>query len=266
VTYLKVSPTTRVTWWSSDPAGQRIRRIGLTPEAFTSAAGNRYPYHPPIRKDTPMPLRTMPVRKDRWQPTDHVYEGILARSVSDAEALERRDGTAELMAAAVVIAVLAVVIIAVAGSGSAAILVCGLLAAGVFAYVVSTGSTGRGDRGAALQGLGGAGRLPAGYLVHPTAWAAGLAEHVAHIPESQLRAAADMCHLFPGAVDDLLTFVGNIAIHVPPPQTPATPEDVERRAKAMTRIGMPLLHEYVKTAPPLPTPGGKDGKSKGKKK
>jgi hypothetical protein len=196
----------------------------------------------------------MPVRKDQWQPADRIYDGILARLVADVESDERRDGTAELMAAAVVLVVLAVVIVAVAGSGAMALLICGLIGAGVVVFVSSSGGAGRGDRGAALRGLGGPGRLPAGYLVHPSAWAGGMAEHVAHIPESQLRAAADLCHLFPGTVDDLLTFVGNIAIHVPAPPSPATPEDVAKRAKAMTRVGTPLLVEYAKTAPPLPKP------------
>jgi hypothetical protein len=195
----------------------------------------------------------MPVRKDRWRPTDRIYDGILARLVADAESDERRYSTGELMAAAVVLVVLAVAIITVAGSGAIALLVCGVLGAGVFAFVISN-SAGRGDRGAALRALGGPGRLPSGYLVHPWAWEAGMAEHVAHLPESQLRAAADMCHLFPGTLDDLLVFVGNIAIHVPPPRMPATPDDVERRAELITRVGLPLLVKYAETATPLPTP------------
>jgi hypothetical protein len=209
-----------------------------------------------------MTLRAMPLREDRWQPDDHIYEGLLRRSVADAEAAESPDGGAEFMAAGLVLAVLAVVILFVSSSANTAILVCGLLFAAVFGYVVTTRKAPQGNRGQALRGLGGAGRLPAGYLVHPAAWQAGMREHVRGIPESQLRAAADMCHLYPGTVDDLLVFVGNVAIHVPPKHN-ATPEDVAKRARAMVRIGLPLIADHIKTTPALPRPGDK---GKGKKK
>jgi hypothetical protein len=203
-----------------------------------------------------MPQRTMPARRDNWRPVDRIYDGILDRCVAQAEAGERRDGTAELMAGAVVLGVLAVGIIAISHSAQAAILICGVLAVALFSFVVGGAKDQRADRRTALAHIGGPGRMPAGYLVHPAAWKAGMAEHVAHIPESQLRAAADLCHLFPGTVDDLITYVGNIAIHVPLPPK-ATPTDVQRRAKQLVRVGSPILKEYARTAPPLPKPGGK---------
>lgn len=198
-----------------------------------------------------MPQRAMPARKDNWRPVDRVYDGILERCVEDVERGERRDGTAELMAGAVVLGVLAVVILAVAQSASAAVLVCGVLAAGLFWFVVGTAQHEKGDRRTVLAEIGGAGMLPAGYLVHPAAWKAGMAEYVAHLPESQLKAAADMCHVFPGTVTDLITFVGNIAIHVPMPHN-ATPVDVEKRTRELVRIGLPILREHVKKVPALP--------------
>jgi hypothetical protein len=210
-----------------------------------------------------MPQRTMPVRDDHWKPVDRIYDGILDRSLAEAEDVERRDGTPELMAGAVVLAVLAVVIIVVAKSAAAAILICGILAAGLFWYVVIGARHEKGDRSEALWRFGGPGRLPAGYLVHPSAWRAGLGDHVAHLPESQLKAAARMCHLFPGTVDDLIVFVGNIAIHVPPVHH-GVAVDVDQRAKELIRIGLPILQEHAKTAPPLPVPG--DGGKGGKKK
>lgn len=206
-----------------------------------------------------MTPRAMPVRGDHWQPDDRVYEGLLARCVADAEAGESRDGTAELMAGGLIVVVLGVVILSAAQSAAAAVVVCGLLAAGLFGFVV-TRAPRRGDRRLALRGLGGAGRLPAGFLVHPVAWRAGLAEHVAHIPESQLRAAAEMCHLFPGTVDDLLLFVGNLAIHVPVTRPPSGPLDVDRRARALVQAGLPVLTDYLKSAPPLPKPPAVKGR------
>jgi hypothetical protein len=206
-----------------------------------------------------MPQRAMPARRDNWQPVDRIYDGILERCA--AEAGERRDGTPELMAGAVVLGVLAVGIIAISGSAPAAILVCGVLAVALFCFVMGGARPEKADRRTALSHLGGPGRMPAGYLVHPTAWKAGIADHVSHIPESQLKAAADLCHLFPGTVDDLITYVGNIAIHVPLPHK-ATPTDVERRAKELVRVGSPILKEYAKTAPPLPKPGEPSTKKK----
>jgi hypothetical protein len=198
-----------------------------------------------------MSQRTMPARRDNWRPVDRIYDGILERCVDQAERGERRDGTAELMAGGVVVAVLAVVILAVAQSATAALVVCGLLLAGLFWFMVESAQHEKGDRRTVLAEIGGPGMLPAGYLVHPAAWKAGMAEYVAHLPESQLKAAGDMCHVFPGTVTDLITFVGNIAIHVPMPRN-ATPEVVERRAKELVRIGLPILKEHVKKVPALP--------------
>jgi hypothetical protein len=209
-----------------------------------------------------MTQRAMPVRSDHWRPDDRIYDGLLRRCVADADAAESRDGTPELMAGALILTVLAVVIVSAADSAEAAILICGVLAAAIFAYVALRKPPPKGDRRRSLRALGGAGRLPAGFLVHPSAWAAGMAEHVAHIPESQLRAAADMCHLYPGTVDDLLLFVGNLAIHVPATRPHTSPPDVDRRARALVRLGMPLLTDHLKSAPPLPTPPAPKGRKR----
>ncbi|MET0414508.1 MAG: hypothetical protein ABW022_00615 [Actinoplanes sp.] len=200
-----------------------------------------------------MTLRAMPVRTDRWQPDDRIYEGVLRRCAADADSAESPDGTAEYMAVGLILAVLAVVILFVSDSPSTAILICGLLGVAFFGYMVTRNKAPQGDRREALRGIGGAGRLPAGFLVHPLAWKAGMAEHVRGLPESQLRAAADMCHLYPGTVDDLLIFVGNLAIHVPPKPN-ATPDDVAKRARALVRAGLPLIAQHIKTTPALPRP------------
>jgi hypothetical protein len=212
-----------------------------------------------------MTQRAMPVRDDHWQPDDRIYNQLLTRAVDDAEAAESRDGTPELMAGALILAVLAVGLLSAAQSPSVVLLVCGLLAAAIFGYVVTKSRPAERNRRLALRGLGGPGRLPAGFLVHPAAWEAGMSDHVAHLPESQLRAAADLCHLFPGTVNDLIIFVGNLAIHVPAPPPHASPADVDKRARALVRAGKPLLVDYLKTAPPLPTPEELSGKGRKKK-
>ena len=207
-------------------------------------------------------LRRMPVREDHWKPEDRIFDGLIDRCVADAEDGEAQDGTAEMMAGALILAVLFVVILAGAQSATAALLICGLLGGVGFLWLVGRARTAPVDRRLALRTLGGPGKLPAGYLVHPRAWQAGMAEHVAAVPESQLLAAADPCNLFPGTVDDLVLFAGNVAIHVPPARH-QTPADVHRRARELVRIGKPILVDYAKSAPPLPTPpppGGRKGK------
>ncbi|MGK5681617.1 hypothetical protein [Actinoplanes sp. URMC 104] len=200
-----------------------------------------------------MAQRTMPVRGDRWQPEDRIYDGLIARAVDSSQDSEARDGTAEMMAGALLLVVLFLVIMKGAQSAAAALLVCGVLGGAGFLYMVSAARPGERDRRRALAELGGPGRLPAGYLVHPKAWESGVSDHVAGVPESQLLAAAELCDIFPGTVDDLLTFVGNVAIHVPAGRHTST-EDVRRRARELVRIGKPIVVDYAKSAPKLPTP------------
>ncbi|MEU8662795.1 hypothetical protein [Actinoplanes philippinensis] len=58
-----------------------------------------------------------------------------------------------------------------------------------------------------LEPMGGPGNLPAGYLVHPLAWKAGMPEFLRGVPERRLRIAVDLCRRHPGAVTDLLKMV-----------------------------------------------------------
>ena len=200
-----------------------------------------------------MAQRTLPVRDDRWQPTDRIYEGLIARAVDRSEDTEARDGTAEMMAGALILVILFVVVLKGSGSPAAALGVTGLLGALGFFYVVNSARPATSDRSKLLLELGGPGGLPAGYLVHPKAWQAGMAEYVAVVPESQLLAAAELCNIFPGTVNDLLRFVGNIAIHVPSGRHTSA-EDVRRRARELVHVGKPIVVDYAKSAPKLPTP------------
>jgi hypothetical protein len=206
--------------------------------------------------------REMPVRADEWRPTDQVLESVIKRCIDNAEAGAARDGTREYMAGAMILAVLAVIILMAAGSAVAAILVPLVLFGAGAAYMVSKTKPGPVQRAKALAPIGGPGHLPAGFLVHPTAWEAGMAEYVAYIPESQLQAAAEMARVFPGSVDDLLVFTGSIAAHFPV-QKHTSPEDVRRRSREMVHVGIPILRDYHEKYPPeLPKPTGKGKKKK----
>lgn len=207
--------------------------------------------------------RPMPVREDLWQPEDKILDTIIRRCLDEAETDESSEGGSTLMGGALVLAMLGVMILAFAGSVQAAILIPLVLGGIGLAYMVTKSSADRGSRHATLGVVGGPGRLPAGYLVHRGAWEAGMAEHVAYIPESQLQASVQMCRNFPGTVDDLIIFTGSIAAQVPAVQH-STPADVDRRTKDLVRIGAPILRDYVAGNPPAPLPSG-GGKKKGKK-
>jgi hypothetical protein len=209
------------------------------------------------------PTREMPARADGWRPTDEVFEGIIKRCVEDAEAGASRDGTREYMAGFLILAVLLVgVLIAGQPVLLALLLPAGLFAAGAF-YMVNNSEPAQVQRHKALNPIGGPGKLPAGYLVHPRVWQGGMAEHVAFIPESQLRAAAELARSFPGSVDDLLIFTGTIAAQLPTPKQHGAAQDVNRRAHDLVRVGMPILKDYNEKYPaPKPAPAGKKGKKK----
>jgi hypothetical protein len=209
--------------------------------------------------------RDMPVRADRWRPTDPVLEAVIKRCAADAEAGAARDGVREYMAGAMILVVLAVVLLAAGRSATVAILVPAALFAAGALYMISKAKPVRVERSGALAPMGGPGRLPAGYLVHPGAWSAGMAEHVAYLPESQLRAAADMCAAFPGSVDDLLQFTGTIAAQFAHPRQHLTPADVAHRTRDLVRVGLPVINNFNQKYPPAPAESS-DKKGKKKKK
>jgi len=210
--------------------------------------------------------RPLPVRDDLWQPQDQVLEEVIRRQIAEAEADEAAAGSSTIMGGVLVLAVLGVLILVAAGSASAAILVPVLLGgAGMIYMVTKAAPPDRGARHRTLAVVGGAGRLPAGYLVHADAWEAGMAEHVAYVPESQLRAAVQMCRSFPGSVDDLLSFTATIAAHVPASAPHATPADVERRTRDLVRIGAPVLRDYLVANPPEPVSSTRKKGRKGRR-
>jgi hypothetical protein len=206
--------------------------------------------------------RELPVRADGWRPTEPVLDAIIRRCLNNAEAGAARDGVREYMAGAMILVVLAVVLLMAGQPASVAIVVPGLLFGVGALYMVSRSAPASAGRSKALDPMGGAGRLPAGYLVHSGAWSAGVAEHVAYIPESQLRAAADMCRSFPGSVDDLLVFTGTVAAQFPVSKHHLTPDDVAHRSRDLVRVGMPVIQSFNAKHPPAPPEPAAKGKKK----
>jgi hypothetical protein len=180
--------------------------------------------------------RTIPVRADRWQPADRILDNVISRYAgAGGGAGQAADGGSELMAGAMILAMLALLIMVGAESVGVAVAVTGLAGGLGLLYVISRSGAGPADRRTALAEIGGPGGLPAGYLVHEGAWQAGMAGHVAYVPESQLQAAAQLCRAFPGTVDDLLGFTGSIAAHLPATRH-SGPADVAGRARELVRI------------------------------
>src|SRR5690349_7989689 len=115
-------------------------------------------------------MRAMPVREDRWQPADPILDNVIRRCLDEAESTEGSAGSSTIMAGAMVLAVLGVMIMLAAKSAQAALVVPVLLGGAGLAYMVARSSgSDRGPRHATLTVVGGAGRLPAGYLVHADA-------------------------------------------------------------------------------------------------
>ncbi|GIF22175.1 hypothetical protein BJ973_002500 [Actinoplanes tereljensis] len=209
----------------------------------------------------PQTLREMPIRADKWRPTDPVLEGLIRRCASDAEAGAARDGVREYMAGAMILSVVFVgLLLAGVGPGAAIMIPLLLFGAGAMYMVLNT-KPAAADRAGALAPIGGAGSLPAGYLVHPVSWAAGMREYTAGVPQSQLRAAVELCRSFPGSVNDLLIFTGSIAAQLPAPKHPLTPEDVVHRTRDLVHVGMPIIKDFNEKYPkPLAVTSGKKKK------
>ncbi|GAA0527265.1 hypothetical protein GCM10010172_04700 [Paractinoplanes ferrugineus] len=204
-------------------------------------------------------VREMPVRADTWRPTDPIMEGLIRRCIADAEAGEARDGVREYMAGALILAVLFVVMLVVGVPAGVAILVPLVLFGAGALYMVLASKPAPVDRRKALEVIGGPGNLPAGYLVHPGAWAAGMREHVAAVPQSQLKAAVEMARTFPGSVNDLLGFTGTIAAQLPV-RHHLSPEDVAHRARDIYHIGSPIINDFNTKYPKAEPATGKKKK------
>ncbi|MFC7533847.1 hypothetical protein [Actinoplanes sp. GCM10030250] len=151
--------------------------------------------------------RGVPVRADLWRPDDELLNSIIQKCIDEAYQRSPGEGSPVLVSGGLVLSTLAVIV--AVGTGNA------LLAAGI---VIALGVAGIGfiamrsapaviDRTQVLGVTGGPGNLPAGYLVHPPAWEAGMEEYVSTVSDRHLRVAVRLCREYPGAVSSLLRLV-----------------------------------------------------------
>ncbi|MEU4619953.1 hypothetical protein AB0G04_08225 [Actinoplanes sp. NPDC023801] len=96
-----------------------------------------------------------------------------------------------------------------------------------------------------LANMGGPGNLPAGYLVHPLAWQAGMPEYVKGVPERRMRMAVELCRKHPGAVTDLLRLVERSERWVADVK-PGRDFSPEGRDAEVIRFAVQLIDEQVR--------------------
>jgi hypothetical protein len=210
-------------------------------------------------------LSRRPLRADRWIPQDELLDSIIRKCINraDRKAFQAASGP-EYAAALLVLAVLGVILYAGTENLFAAVAVPVVLAAGGLWYMISNDPPAPQDRIRILDPAGGAGGLPAGYLVHPAAWDAGMDAYLAKSTDVQLRVGTWLCRDHPGSVADLMTLVTWIDQQVPHEyEGESVPDD--KRALAIYRIAAPRVAELAAKAPAKPVPTAKGRKSRKKK-
>ncbi|WP_328459452.1 hypothetical protein OHA21_27145 [Actinoplanes sp. NBC_00393] len=157
---------------------------------------------------TPPSDRGVPVRADLWKPDDELLNSVIRKCVDEAQrSAPGSGGSPILVAGALVLTAFALIV--ATGTGNL------LLALGIAAVVAVVGVTYIGLKAAPLKikrletlaMIGGPGSLPAGYLVYPQAWEAGMQEYVAGVSDRHLRVAVKLCREHPGSVSDLLGMI-----------------------------------------------------------
>jgi hypothetical protein len=152
--------------------------------------------------------RRVPARADAWWPRDVVLNGLIHKSIDQAYRRSAETGNmSAFFGGAIVLMVLGVILASGTGNPLLAICLVVVLACGGMAYVGLKAPAPEVDPIRILDVLGGPGNLPAGYLVYPAAWRAGMPEFLAEVSDLQLAIAARLCREHPGSVTDLLRLV-----------------------------------------------------------
>ncbi|GAA0447263.1 hypothetical protein Aca07nite_57980 [Actinoplanes capillaceus] len=154
----------------------------------------------------------VPVRHDHWKPVNPQLDSVIRKYIDEARRTvsDTTGNSATLTGGALVLVGLGLVLAIGTGNPVLAIALAVVLALGGMAYTGLRSPPLEVDQLRILRPLGGPGNLPAGYLVHPLAWRAGMPEYlteVARVPERRMRIAVELCHRHPGAVVDLLRMV-----------------------------------------------------------
>lgn len=151
----------------------------------------------------------VPARDDRWKPANPLLDNVIRKYIDEAraEACDTTGNAGTLAAGGMVLVAFGIILAYATGNPLLAIIVMVVLAMAGLAYTGVQAPPLRLDPLQILAPLGGPGNLPAGYLVHPLAWKAGMPEYLKGVPEHRLKAAVELCRLYPGAVTDLLRMV-----------------------------------------------------------
>ncbi|BCJ39922.1 hypothetical protein GCM10010168_27810 [Actinoplanes ianthinogenes] len=158
--------------------------------------------------------RGVPARADGWRPQDAVLNGLIHKCIEQAYRRNSESGSmTAFFGGGLVLLILGVIIGVGSGNpGMAVIVVVALAVAGLF-YTGMNAPEPKVDPIRVLDVLGGPGNLPAGYLVHPPAWRAGMPEYLAKVSDRQLAIAARLCREHPGSVADLIRLVMTAEAH-----------------------------------------------------
>ncbi|MEU4422101.1 hypothetical protein AB0F81_15860 [Actinoplanes sp. NPDC024001] len=152
--------------------------------------------------------RGVPVRGDMWRPEDELLNSVIRKSIDDYYRRTPGTGSSPVLAAgALVLAAFALVVAVGTGSPMLALGIAVLMALAGVIYIGMKAAPLKVDRLQILSVVGGPGNLPAGYLVYPDAWKAGMPEYLAAVSNRHLRVAVRLCREHPGSVSDLLRLV-----------------------------------------------------------
>jgi hypothetical protein len=172
--------------------GIRTRMSGKAPEPMTQSSQH-----------------TVPVRTDRWKPANPLLDNVIRKYIDEAraEVCDTTGNSGTMVGGGMVLVALGIILAFGTGNPLLAMIVVVVLAVAGLAYTGVQAPPLKLDPLQILAPLGGPGNLPAGYLVHPLAWNAGMPEYLRGVPERRLEIAVGLCRQHPGAVTDLLRMV-----------------------------------------------------------
>jgi hypothetical protein len=156
-----------------------------------------------------LPERAFPARGDRWKPSNPLLENVIRKYIDEAtrEACDTTGNAGTITGGGLVLVGFGIILAIGTGNPLAAIFAMIVLALAGLAWMGVKAPPLRLDPLQILAPMGGPGNLPAGYLVHPLAWKAGMPEYLDGVPERRMRIAVNLCRDHPGAVTDLLRMV-----------------------------------------------------------
>ncbi|MDI6103439.1 hypothetical protein QLQ12_33005 [Actinoplanes sp. NEAU-A12] len=151
----------------------------------------------------------VPTRGDRWKPVNPLLDNVIRKYIDEAraEVCDTTGNAGTITGGGMVLVAFGIILAAGTGNPLLALIAVVLLAMAGLAYTGVQAPPLRLDPLQILAPLGGPGNLPAGYLVHPLAWKAGMPEYLRGVPQHRLAIAVELCRQHPGAVTDLLRMV-----------------------------------------------------------